>query len=91
MASTDFDKESVGRRGEELYARTIRSRVETEENIGKLVSIDVETGDYEIGSDLDLDAPRRLLAKHPNARIYTARIGYNTVYAIGGVVERRAK
>jgi hypothetical protein len=36
----------------ELYENSIRLRVETPENIGKIVSINVETGEYEIGDDL---------------------------------------
>jgi hypothetical protein len=89
MATTRVSREDVARRGEEIYSQSIRSKVETEENVGKLVSIDIETGDYEIGTDQDLDAPRKLRARNPTARIYTARIGFNAVYAIGGIVERR--
>ena len=64
--------------------------METEGNIGKLISIDVETGDYEIGDDADVDAPLRLHAKHPGAAVYTLRIGYNAAVALGGVLERTA-
>jgi hypothetical protein len=32
----------------------------------------------------------RLHKKHPGAIIYTLRIGYNAVFALGGVVERVA-
>ena len=39
-------------RGNELYEQRIRRLVETQENHGKIVSIDIETGDYEIGDDL---------------------------------------
>jgi hypothetical protein len=82
---------SLGRGEEELYEQTIRAHVETDANTGKLVSIDIETGDYETGDDTDLDAPRRLHAKHPGAAVYTRRIGYNTTYALGGVLERTAQ
>jgi len=64
--------------------------VETEENIGKLISIDIETGEYEIGDDRSLAAPRSLQARHPGAALYTLRIGYNVVDSFGGVVERVA-
>lgn len=78
----------VARLGQESYDERIRSVVETEANIGKLVSIDVETGDYEIGEGTGLDATRRLHEKHPGAAVFTIRIGYNAVYALGGVLQR---
>jgi hypothetical protein len=84
----DYTSEEVGRRGRELYERTIRPKVETPENIGKLVSIDIETGDYEIGDDKSHDAASRLHAKHPGAAVWTERIGYNAVYTLGGALER---
>jgi hypothetical protein len=87
MSHPHFSSEEIRRRGREIYER-IRRRVETDENIGKLVSIDIETGDYEIGDDASLEAPRRIRARHPDAAIYTARIGYDAAYAIGGVLER---
>ena len=88
MSRPRLSSEEVVRRGEELYAQSIRAQVEKDANIGKLVSIDVETGDYEIGMDDSLEAPNRLHAKHPGAAVYTKRIGYNAVYTIGGVLER---
>jgi hypothetical protein len=87
MPHPRFSSAEIQQRGIELYEQ-IRPRVECEDNIGKLVSIDVETGDYEIGDDASLEAPLRLHARHPGAAIYTLRIGYDAVYALGGVVER---
>ena len=88
MGREHFSSEEVGRRGKEWYEKHIRVQVEIEENIGLLVSIDIETGDYEIGSDKDFSATRRLREKHPGAALYTERIGYNAVDALGGVLER---
>lgn len=48
--------------GRELYEQQIRTHVETAENIGKIISIDVESGDYEI-DDL-LVTCRRLQTRH---------------------------
>jgi hypothetical protein len=75
----------IDRRGQELYEQQIRVQVETPENIGKQIVIDVETGDYAIDTD-GLKASRCLLAKHPGAALYGLRIGYNAVYTIGGVL-----
>jgi hypothetical protein len=87
MPHPRYSGEEIDRIGHELYEKQIRPTVETEENIGKIVSIDIETGDYEIDDDL-LIAARRLLAKHPDAAIWSERIGYNAVYAVGGSLER---
>ena len=73
MAHPRFNSDEVARRGKVLYEAGIRARVENDTNVGKLVSIDVETGDYEIREDLNMEAPRRLHAKHPAAVIYTFR------------------
>jgi hypothetical protein len=83
-----FTSEEVVTRGKALYESEIRSHVETDENIGKLISIDIETGEYEIGDDRSLDAPRRLHSRHPDAAICTLRIGYKAVDVLGGILER---
>lgn len=51
MPHSRFSSEEIARRGRELYEHTLRDLVETEENIGKIISIDIETGDYEIDAD----------------------------------------
>ncbi len=79
-----FDK-----RGKELYENVIRAQVETPENIGKIVSINVETGEYEIGEDLVVTS-RKLQAKQANAIIWAERIGFDAVYAVGGTLVRTA-
>lgn len=83
MPHPRFSGEEIADRGEQLYEQSIRAQVETEENIGKIISIDIETGDYEIDAD-PLLAGLRLQARHPDAAIYGKRIGCNAVFAIGG-------
>lgn len=89
MAHPRYSGEEIARRGEELYEEKLRGQIETEDNIGRIVSIDIETGDYEIDAD-PLIAGRRLQARHPDAAIYGKRIGYNAVFAIGGTLVRTA-
>ena len=89
MSHPRYSGEEIARRGEELYERTLRRLVETDDNIGKIISIDIETGDYEIDDD-PLATGRRLQATHPHAAIYGKRIGYNAVFAIGGTLVRTA-
>jgi hypothetical protein len=71
-----------------MYER-LRSAVETPDNIGKLIVMDVESGDYEI-DELGIQASRRLHARHPGASFYALRIGYKTVESFNGIVERVA-
>ncbi len=52
MSKPNLSDEEITQRGKELYHSQIRSQVEMPENIGKIVSINIETGEYEIGDDL---------------------------------------
>ena len=63
------------------------AHVETADNIGKMVIIDVATGDYAI-DDNGLQAARHLHAKRPDAELYGVRIGYKAAEALGGILER---
>ena len=82
-----ISNDEIGVRGQEIYEQRLRPVVETEENIGKIISIDVVTGDFEIADDL-LSAGRRLQVRRPDALMYGKRIGYNAVYAVGGTLVR---
>jgi hypothetical protein len=68
LTGPPYPKEEIVRRGKELYEREIRSKVEAG-NYGKVLAIDIETGDYEIDDDL-LSAVRRLRARNPDAVPY---------------------
>jgi hypothetical protein len=81
MSTHRLTADEIVRRGEEIYQREIRAKVEAT-NKGKFLAIDIETGAYEIDED-DLAASKRLLARHPNVQIYGLRIGYPTAYRIG--------
>jgi hypothetical protein len=89
MARTPLD-DRISRIGHEIYETQLRDTVETEENIGKLISIDINTGDYEIGNDL-IPTVRSLRQRQPQAEVWTERIGYNAVYAVGGSLYRRER
>jgi hypothetical protein len=81
---------TIGERGQAIYEERLRPLVEIEENIGKIISIDVESGDYEIADDL-VTAGKRVRERHPEAKIYGKRIGYNAVFAVGGSLVRTAR
>jgi len=87
MNPLPIDHDDVARRGKFLYEQSIRREVETDENIGKIVVIDPETGAFAVDNK-GLDASRRLHALHPGAPLYGIRIGYNAAISFGGVIER---
>jgi hypothetical protein len=68
-----YSKEEFARRGDEIYERDVRSRVETSDE-GKFVVIDIDTGAYEIDKD-ELAASDRLLARNSNAQLWVTRVG----------------
>lgn len=90
MSHPRYSSEEIERRGEEIYAQSLRANVETEGNIGKIIMINIETGDYVIDEDI-LAAGNRLFATHPGAATWTKRIGFNAVYALGGTLTRTTK
>lgn len=87
MQTILLSREEVGERAKKLYESTIRQQIEIDKNIGKMVIIDFESGDYEV-DETGLKAARKLSAKHPNARLFGIRIGYNVAVSFGGVMER---
>ncbi|NEU76171.1 hypothetical protein PI95_027505 [Hassallia byssoidea VB512170] len=89
MSYPKVNDEEITRRGKELYEKSIRTQVETPENIGKIISINVETGEYEIGDDLVVTS-LRLRAKQADAAVWAEKIGFNAVYAVGGTLVRTA-
>jgi hypothetical protein len=91
MQTILLSREEVARRAKQLYENGIRQKVEIEENIGKMVIIDIETGDYKVDKN-GLRAADYLTDKSPNARLVGFKIGYNVAAAFGGgVMERVVK
>lgn len=76
-----YPKEELARRGQELYESGIRRQVEAD-NEGKIVAIDIETGEFEVG-DTVMDATDRLFERSPNAQPWGIRIGQRAVYHFG--------
>jgi hypothetical protein len=68
-----YSKEEFARRGDEIYGRDVRPRIEAADE-GKFVVIDIETGAYEIDED-ELAASDRLVARHSDAQLWVMRVG----------------
>ncbi len=69
MQGIFLSSEEVAKRAHLLYDTEIRRKVEIEENIGKMVIIDIETGEYEV-DETGIGAAHKLYAKHPFARLF---------------------
>jgi hypothetical protein len=87
MQSIFWSLEEVARRAKQFYERDIRQNVEYGENIGKIIVIDAETGEYGIDAT-GVESALTLKQKNPNARLFTMRIGYDVAVSFGGAMER---
>jgi hypothetical protein len=63
--------------GEEIYARKLKAKLEPK-HIGKIVVIEVESGKYFVGNNMD-EAMDKAEAKFPDKVFYIKRIGFKTV------------
>ena len=77
-----YSSEDFARRSTDLYENKFRSLVERG-NYGRILSIAIETGDYALGEDC-MQAATPLLAKNPDAQIWSLRIGHVAVDKFGG-------
>ena len=72
---------------EKLYRERIKPLIKYEEDRGKFVVIDVNSGDYEIDQK-DAVATRRLIDQRSDAYTYAIRIGRPTAYRMTGLKTR---
>jgi hypothetical protein len=77
-----YSAEEHARKGIDLYEQQVRPKVENG-NLGRIVAIDVDGGEYEVADDT-LSAAERLLARRPDAQIWFVRIGHKGVHRFGG-------
>ncbi|GDX40713.1 hypothetical protein LBMAG21_10050 [Armatimonadota bacterium] len=82
-----LNRDEVARYAQALYERTIRAQVETPDNIGKMVVIDIATGAFGV-DELGFDTADRLRLQNPNALLFGIRIGYRVAASLGGMLER---
>ena len=81
MSYSDYSQGSIAARGEAIYHQRLREKVESNHK-GKFLTIDIETGNYEIDAD-EVVSSIRLLEKHPEAVLYCLRIGFPAAHRIG--------
>lgn len=76
-----YGKQEHAQRGMTIYEQQVRPLVAAG-NHGKIVAIDVDGGEFEVGEDT-LTAADRLLARCPDAQIWFVRIGHRGVHRFG--------
>ena len=76
-----YSAEEVAARGDEIYEREIRPRIEAEHR-GEVVAIDIESGAYVVDKTV-LAAADRLLAQSPSAEIWCVRVGHRALHHVG--------
>ena len=78
---------SLSDRAWDIYYR-LRPQIETPENIGKLILLDPDSGDYEIAQDeLGFIASALLRERHPAANLFALRVGYDVSASFSGSME----
>jgi hypothetical protein len=88
MNHNQYTKEEIVARGESIYTTHLRTIIENYENLGKIVMIDIESGDYVI-ANTGLEASQQIRVRRPEGIFCALRIGYTAVETIGGVLPRR--
>ena len=76
-----YSKEEVARRGHAMYTRRIRRKLAGKKP-GRVVAIDIKSGDFELADDT-LTAAGQLRLRRPGAEIWLERVGYRTFHRIG--------
>lgn len=84
-----YSKEEFARRGDEIYEDQVCPHLK-ERDRGKIVAIDIETGDFEIDRS-EIAACDRLETCRPKAQIWVVRIGSRYVRRFGGCTQETTR
>jgi hypothetical protein len=87
MMITNFPyfPDEIAERALNLYHERLEAQLEIPENTGRFLSLDIVTGDY-ILSEQHWEGSKQLKTLHPEAIIYTLRIGYPAAVSLSGRV-----
>lgn len=77
-----YSKEEFARRGDELYETKVRPHLKKKDK-GRIVAIDTETGEWEIGDD-EMEVVHRIWARLPDPQPWVVRVGFGYVHSFGG-------
>ena len=74
---------AIAEKGQKIYDESIKPLLDLDQERGKFVVIDVESGDYEIDKR-DIIATKKLLERQPGAMTFAVRVGFIAAYRMGG-------
>jgi hypothetical protein len=77
-ATAEFTREEIVQRGREIYERDIRPLFGAEHE-GRVVAIDVSTGEFELADDA-ITSAGQLRARLPEAVIFLTRVGHQGLH-----------
>jgi hypothetical protein len=67
------------RRGNELYEQSVLPELDQVADLGKIVAIDIESGEFAVAEDV-LEASEALLERRPDAQTWFVRVGHQGVH-----------
>lgn len=83
------NEEEFNKKAEEIYKIKYQKRFEADKSLtGKIVAIEVESGDYFIG-DTILQAGFKARENYPSKQFFFFRVGAKAVYSQKGIVFNR--
>jgi hypothetical protein len=82
QAPTPEQRKEIVRRGEAIYKTKLRATINTPENFGKMLVINVDTGDYAIDAS-HITAVDVVRALSPEGQLFSMRIGHRTLTRTG--------
>ena len=76
-----YSREESAQRGTEIYEQQVRAQVKAR-NKGKILAIDIETGEYSLGENI-LSAAQPLFDRNDDAQLWGVRVRHRAVHRIG--------
>ncbi|MFN0112333.1 MAG: hypothetical protein ACKVZH_26020 [Blastocatellia bacterium] len=76
-----YSKEEFALRGDGIYENQIQPTL-SQDDVGKYVLIDIETGNYEMDAD-EIAASDRLLARLADPQVWMVQVGSKSARRIG--------
>lgn len=73
-----LDTNAIAEKGQRIYEEKLKGKLEPEHK-GKIVALEVETGDYFLGDSV-IEAVNRAKEKYPDKIFFIARVGYKAVH-----------
>ena len=77
-----YSMQEHAKRGTELYEQVVLPKLDEIADLGKVVAIDIESGEFALAEDV-LEASEALLERCPEAQTWFVRVGHKGVHHFG--------